>query len=166
MSNVAVFYGSSTGNTESVAKKIATRLNADVFDVSNKPFDKINNYKNLILGTSSWGVEDLQDDWADFLPALEKADLSDKVVALFGLGDCNGFSDSFVDGIGILYQIIKNKGCTIIGFTSTETFSFDNSAAVEDGHFVGLALDTENYSGLADKQINDWTEGLKINFQN
>ncbi|MFV0592524.1 MAG: flavodoxin domain-containing protein, partial [Draconibacterium sp.] len=33
MSKTAVFYGSDTGNTESAAKRIAQKLQVDIFDV-------------------------------------------------------------------------------------------------------------------------------------
>ena len=50
MSKTAVFYGSDTGNTEAAAKKIAVKLNADIFYVGNNPIDKIAEY------STSWRV--------------------------------------------------------------------------------------------------------------
>ncbi|MEA3317594.1 MAG: flavodoxin domain-containing protein, partial [Bacteroidota bacterium] len=67
MNKIAIFYGSSTGNTESAAKQIAKLLNADIFDVADKPVKELQNYENLIFGTSTWGIGDLQDDWDSFI---------------------------------------------------------------------------------------------------
>ena len=50
----------------------------------------------VVLGTSTWGVGDLQDDWAAQLSKLQAADLSGRKVALFGEGDQTGFGDRFV----------------------------------------------------------------------
>ena len=87
MNKIGIFFGSSTGNTTVAAEKIAAQLgNADLHDVgegvSSADFE---GYDYLILGTSTWGCGDLQDDWETTLPELQKADLSGKTVALFAL---------------------------------------------------------------------------------
>jgi len=82
MSKTAVFYGSSTGNTEAAAKEIARELSADVFDVASKPVHKLEAYDNLILGTSTRGIGDLQNDWDDFLTDLDEANLNGKGLKL------------------------------------------------------------------------------------
>ena len=58
MKKTGVFYGSTTGTTESVAAQIAEKLGiapADVHDVSKMTADMVNDYEALILGTSTWG---------------------------------------------------------------------------------------------------------------
>ncbi|WP_052343157.1 flavodoxin domain-containing protein [Saccharicrinis fermentans] len=112
MEKTAVLVGSSTGNTESVGEKIVEKLGngAKLINVADASVAQIEDCKNLILGTSTWGVGDLQDDWEDFLPKLAQADLNGKTVALFGLGDAESYYDSFVDGIGTIYEEIKDKG--------------------------------------------------------
>lgn len=161
MSNTAVFFGSTTGNTESVAKIIAEKVNADVFDVSKNPTEKLSTYNNLIFGASTWGVGDLQDDWETFITELENANLNDKIIALFGLGDSQSYPDSFVDAIGTIFESIKGKGCKIVGGVDTEGYSFDDSKAVYDGKFVGLPLDEDNESDQSDERINKWIEQIK-----
>ena len=156
MKNTVVLYGSTTGNTEAVAKKIATELDAAIFDVASQPVSEIPKYQNLILGASTFGIGDLQDDWDVFLPAFSKTDLKGKTVALFGLGDADGYPDSFVDGMGIIYEAIKDKGCTIIGKTGTAGYKFDSSAAVVDGMFVGLPLDEDNESDRTKERVTTW----------
>jgi flavodoxin I len=129
MNKPAIFYGSSTGNTESVAKQIAKLLNSDVFDVADNPVEELKNYDNLIFGASTWGIGDLQDDWDNYISELENTDLSGKVCAIFGLGDGASYADSFVDGIGTIYKAIENKGCKIVGFVETTGYDYEASTA-------------------------------------
>ncbi len=161
MKKTAVFYGSSTGNTETAANAIASKLGADLFNVDSSPADKFAEYDNLIFGTSTWGVGDLQDDWEDFISELEEADLDGKVVAIFGLGDSATYPDSFVDGIGTIYNTVKDKGCKVVGFTETEGYDYEESTAEVDGKFVGLPLDEDNEGDMTDERIEKWTEQLK-----
>lgn len=164
MSKTAIFYGSSTGNTESVAKQLSEKLGADTFDVSESPADKLGEYDNLIFGTSTWGIGDLQDDWESFISEVEGADLNGKTVALFGLGDSGSYSDSFVDGIGKIYEVIKDKGCKIVGAVDTDSYEHEASEAIVDGKFVGLAIDEENQSDLTDDRVSNWAEQIKADF--
>ena len=155
MKSIGIFYGSSSGNTETVAKQIQKGLGADaqIFEVS-----KAN---NLILGTSTWGFGDLQDDFEGFMSQIEAANLSGKTVALFGCGDQESYSDTFVNGMGQVWQALQNKGCKIVGQTSTDGYSFSASDAVVDDKFVGLAIDENNQSDMTDERIAAWVETLK-----
>lgn len=160
MKKIGVFYGSSTGNTEAIAKTIAKRLDADCYNVANKPANEIQQYSSLILGTSTWGVGDLQDDWERFIGELTKADLTGKKVALFGLGDSDTYPDNFVDGLGLIYEAIKSKGCTFIGAVETDGYNFSESRAVVEDHFVGLPLDEDNESKLTRARLDKWLEEI------
>ncbi|MBN2167289.1 MAG: flavodoxin [Marinilabiliaceae bacterium] len=164
MKTTAVFFGSTTGNTETIAKQIAVKLNADIYNVADNPIDKIADYQNLILGTSTWGVGDLQDDWDNFLPKLAKTDLTGKTIALFGLGDGASYSDSFVDGIGTIYQSILYNGCKITGFVDTDGYGYEASKAEMNGKFIGLPLDEDNESILTNERVDKWVEQLKAEF--
>ncbi len=164
MNKTVIFYGSSTGNTESAAKQIAKLLNADVFDVADNPVEEINKYENLIFGASTWGFGDLQDDWDSFISELENADLSGKVCAIFGLGNGASFAESFVDGIGTIYKVIENKECKIAGFVETTGYDYKASTAEINGKFVGLPLDEDNESNLTNERIDKWVEQLKAEF--
>ena len=75
MNKTIIIYGSTTGTCEDLAQRIATRLGvdkSDVINVSELTPDKVSEYDNLILGTSTWGAGDLQDDWFDGLEILNK----------------------------------------------------------------------------------------------
>ncbi|MBO7635435.1 MAG: flavodoxin domain-containing protein, partial [Paludibacteraceae bacterium] len=62
MKKIGIFYGSSTGVCESIAEKIAEKLQIASSDV-NTP-DKISSmaadYDVLLLGSSTWGSGELQ----------------------------------------------------------------------------------------------------------
>ena len=106
MKDVALFYGTYTGVTGTVAQKIVNELGADKVDLYNicKDGDKMENYKKLIIGTSTWSIGELQEDWDAFMPKLQKMDFTGKTVALFGTGDQVGYPDTFLDGMGMLYE--------------------------------------------------------------
>jgi flavodoxin I len=62
--------------------------------------------------------------------------------------------------MGKIYQSVKDKA-TVIGSTDTEGYSFDDSEAVVNNRFVGLALDEDNESHLTEKRINQWIEAIQ-----
>ncbi len=156
MSKTIVIYGSSTGTCEAIAEKIAARLGAEALNVQEMTADVVAANDNLILGTSTWGAGELQDDWYDGINVLKGADLSGKTIAFFGCGDCESYSDTFVGGMGELYDAVKASGAKIIGAVSTDGYSFDDSAAVVDGKFVGLPLDDVNEDDKTDSRIDAW----------
>lgn len=164
MKSIAIIYGSSTDNTKDAASKISAALSdykVEMKDVADVTDDDFQNYDLLILGTSTWGIGELQDDWATYYTNLEGLNLSGKTVALFGLGDSSGYPDSFVDGMGILYEGLANTGCRIIGKVSPDGYTFDDSKSLVDGSFVGLPLDEDNESDMTDERIAAWTDALK-----
>ncbi len=160
MSVVKVLYGSSTGNTENAAKAIAANLGGEAINVSSANAETFN-ADLLILGTSTWGIGDLQDDWYGQIDQLDKIDLTGKKVALFGLGDQQGFGDSFIDGVGTLFNKVKARGAEVIGFWSRDGYSFGSSTAVIDGKLAGLALDDDNESNKTAERIAQWCAQLK-----
>ena len=118
----------------------------------------------LLLGTSTWGFGDLQDDWAAVVDDLASKDFSGKKVGYFGSGDQGTFSDTFMDGIAIIDEEIQKTGATIIGKTLVEGYEFNESRAVKNGEFLGLALDEVNQSELTDERIDAWVEQIKKEF--
>ena len=167
MRNIGIFYGSSTGNTEAAAKQIQNELGRDtvkLFDVENAKATDIEQFSNLLFGSSTWGLGDLQDDFVDFLTEIAQVNLEGKKVAIFGYGDQEAYADSFVDAIGQIYEALKSKGCEIIGMVSTDGYEYEESKAEVNGQFVGLPLDEENQSDLTDKRIKSWIEELKNQF--
>lgn len=162
MKETAIFYGSTSGNCEGIANKIAEALGvSNVFSASDLDAAKIATYDNLILGSSTWGSGDLQDEWYGSVEVIKSSDLSGKTVVIFGCGDSCGFSTTYCDAMGQLYEAAKSAGANIIGAVSTDGYTFDESAAVVDGKFIGLALDEDNESDKTDSRIAAWVEGIK-----
>ena len=168
MKIIGIFYGSSSGNTEGVAKQIQAEFGADnaqVFDVAKATKDDLEKFDNLIFGTSTWGFGELQDDFDGFMKQIEAANLSGKTVALFGCGDQESYSDTCVDGMGLVWQSLQGKGCNIVGQTSTEGYSYSNSQSDVEGKFVGLAIDENNQSDQTADRVKAWVEVLKHAFK-
>ena len=163
MKKTVVVYGSSTGTCEAIAEKIGAKLGAEVMNVQDLTADVVAANENLILGSSTWGAGELQDDWYDGLKVLQSADLTGKVIALFGCGDCESYGDTFVGGLGELYDGIKQSGARIVGSVSTDGYTFDDSAAVVDGKFVGLPLDDVNEDNMTDGRIDAWIAQISPN---
>jgi flavodoxin I len=167
MKKIGLLYGSTTGNTEEVAEMIANEIgtdNVDVLDVANISIEDVMKYERLIMGISTWGSGEMQDDWEEFVDALKGVDLSGKKVALFGIGDGVTYSDTFVGGMGELYEAIKESGAEFFGKVSTEGYDYDESPAEENGMFVGLALDQDNEDEKSEERIHAWVADLKDNF--
>ena len=82
-------------------------------------------------------------------------------MAIFGTGDQVSFPDSFVDAIGILYDVVARKGAEVIGCTDPAGYDFTRSAALRDGKFVGLAIDEDNQSGETEARVTAWLSQLK-----
>lgn len=159
MKKTGIFYGSTTGTTESVAMVIAEKLgvsSADVHDVCKMTEDMVNSYDILLLGTSTWGDGELQDDWYDGIKLLKNMDLSGKTVGLFGCGDSESYPDTFCDGMGILYEGLKSTGCDFLKGVPASGYTYSSSVAVVDGEFVGLPIDEVNESGMTDERVSNW----------
>ena len=164
MNKIGVFYGSTTGTTEDLARRIAEKLDvpsAHIYDVSKLTEALVGEYDVLVLGSSTWGAGELQDDWYDGIKILKKCDLSHKCVALFGCGDSDSYCDTFCDGIGILYEELKDTNCKFCGAIDTTGYTFDSSIAVVNGKFIGLPIDEVNEDSQTDQRIDQWVEGLK-----
>ncbi|MDE5571488.1 MAG: flavodoxin FldA [Prevotella sp.] len=163
MNATIIIYGSSTGTCEAIAEKIASRLGCEAINVQDLSADIVAANQNLILGTSTWGAGELQDDWYDGLKTLQRADLSGKTIAIFGCGDCSAYSDTFVSGMGELYNGIKDSGAHFIGSVPTDGYTYDSSEAVVNGRFIGLPLDDINEDDKTDARIEAWIAQLSPN---
>ena len=161
MKQTVVVYGSSTGTCESVAQAIAQKLGVQVIDVSALSEGVIQENDNLILGTSTWGAGEMQDDWYDGVKVLKKAGLAGKTVAFFGCGDCESYGDTFCGGMHELYEAVTEAGAHVIGAVDASNYTYEDSESVVDGKFVGLALDDVNESDKTEERIDQWLAEIK-----
>lgn len=158
-----IFYGSTTGATEQVASEIANQLGvaeADVRNVGEVSADDVDAFDVVLLGSSTWGAGDLQDDWYDFLDNLKAKDLSGKKVGLFGCGDSASYPDTFCGALGQIYDALQGTGCTFIGAYAPEDYDVTDSDVCRDGLFVGLAID-ESDADKTDARIAHWCSLIK-----
>jgi flavodoxin I len=164
MGKIGIFYGSTEGNTEEVAEKIQEALGSDVADVYNvdsATSDDLEQYDTLIFGCPTWEIGELQEDWETFIDVLDDVDFSGKKVGFFGLGDADGYPDTFVDAIGIIYERIADKGIEVFGLYPTDDFTFDESKGMKDGKFLGLVCDNDNEPDKTDDRVKEWVEQIK-----
>jgi flavodoxin I len=162
MTPIGLFYGSDTGFTELVTNLIKEEFDTispdlvTVYNIADVPVSRLQDYDYLIIGCPTWNIGQLQDDWDNVYLDLDDLDLTGKKVAIFGLGDQYVYPDSFCDAIGILARKFKERGAELVGFTPAEGFEFIYSQGVEDGMFMGLALDDENESERTPEKISAW----------
>jgi flavodoxin I len=166
MSKVGLFYGTDTGNTESVADIIKNEIGADIVDVhdiSTATAADFEKYDKIILGQPTWYYGELQSSWDDFWEEFKGIDFTGKTVACFGLGDQADYSEYFLDAMGLMHDIALEGGATPAGYMSTDGFEFDESKALtEDGEFfVGLGIDEDQQPEMTEGRINEWVEQIK-----
>ena len=166
---IALIYDSETGNTERMAVLIKSQLTDFQVDmlrvetVSEKTFSE---YEFFILGTPTWRKGYLAANWEGFYNDFSKIDFSGKTVALFGVGDQENFSRTFLDGMGQIAQVLQKNKAKIIGNWSNKKYFFDDSLAnLGNGFFVGLGLDEVNQSEMSDQRIADWCEQISAEFR-
>lgn len=163
MKKIGIFYGSSTGMTAEVAEAIGNAMGVDAADIHNvaeaAPSD-VAPYDVLLLGSSTWGAGELQDDWYDMLDGLEAVELTGKTVALFGCGD-ESMAETFCNALGEIYDRLQPTGAKFVGTFDADGYDFEESAAFRDGVYVGLMLDNVNKEELTAPRIKAWTDKLK-----
>ncbi|WMX13911.1 MULTISPECIES: flavodoxin [unclassified Aureispira] len=165
MKKIGLFWGSDTGMTEEIVNILVDSIGQDQVDsinVFNASIEQFAAYDTLILGLSTWYDGELQSDWDEFFEQFQQVDFSGKTVALFGLGDQEGYAEFFIDGVGIIGKVVQQNGGTIVGKWSTKGYDYEASkAVVEEGFFMGLAIDEDNQPQQTDERLEQWIAQLK-----
>lgn len=163
---VGLFYGSDTGNTETVTQDLLkqwtltpiTDIEAGIMTVQD--YDKFN---FIILGLSTWYDGELQSDFENFFEEFKTIDFTGKIVAMYGLGDQYGYGRYFVDGLGILGEIILQNGGTLIGLWPCADYDYEESKAqYNDELFYGLALDDDNEMHKTPERLAQWLSQIEM----
>lgn len=173
MKKIGLFYGPLGGSTEKVAKKVAAALgndNVDLIPVKDAKASDVDKYENVIFGMSTigketWDADKPANDWDVFLPELSNIDYSNKVIAMFGLGDQITYDLHFVDALGLVAERILPKGAKVIGRVDTDGYDFRESEALYDGKFIGLPVNEDFEPELTDERVNSWVEKIKTEFK-
>jgi len=164
MDKIVIVYGSSFGNTRFVAER-ASQILPDALLLPIKEFtpEILKSYTFVIIGTSTWGVGQFQDDYENFVARIHEFDFTEKTVALFGVGDQYNYPDTYCDGMGKLYEVLKSAGAKLVGKWSSDDYNFSQSKALnDDGFFVGLALDEDNEPDLTPYRLKKWLKSIGI----
>ena len=159
--SIAVIYGSTTGMTAEIAASIASALGAECLNVAEVSANQVSGFDALVLGSSTWGAGDLQDDWEANIGVLEGVNLAGKKVAVFGTGDSLSFADTFCDALARLRDAAVAAGAQIVGMGEVEGYDGIASRVVENGRFIGLPLDVTNQPELTEARVAAWVEKLK-----
>ena len=120
MKRSLIIYGSTTGNTEYVARYIAAFLlgkgiDAEARDVAQTQVSDVSSAEGLvIMGCSTWGEDEigLQEDFDPFHDRLKDIDMSGKQFALFGCGD-SGYR-YFCGAVDRIEQTLKDNGAQLV----------------------------------------------------
>lgn len=170
---IGLFYGSTTCYTEIVAEKIQSSFNAllgeeaiELHNIKDEPLAHCLQYDFIIFGISTWDYGELQEDWEAIWPDISTLDLTEKTIALYGMGDQIGYSEWFLDALGMLHQQVINQQTTVIGLWENKGYDFMASKALTANkqYFFGLALDEDNQYTLTDDRINSWCEQLLVEY--
>lgn len=168
MKKTAIVYSFNTQKTSKIAKRIAEALEGtakvEMINVEEVRPEQFLQFENLICGSSTWFDGELPNHWDEFVPDIEDMDLHGKTIALFGLGDQKGYPENFLDAMGILAELFESRGARLVGFTSTEGYSYESSTAERGDQFCGLGIDYETQAGKNKERVSAWVEKLKLEF--
>ena len=168
MSKTGIFYSFNSKKTAKAAEKIIDEFGADFkivpVNVEELTDELFLSFNNLILGVPTWFDGELPNYWDEFIPALEDLDLKGKTIAIYGLGNQVEYPENFGDAVGIMASLVQKRGAKLIGYTSTDGYTYESSKAEVEGEFCGLLLDQETQPRFAKERITNWVADIKTQF--
>lgn len=167
MKKIGIFYSFNTTKTGQAVKMLAEALgkeNIELINAETVTEEQILSFENLIFGVPTWFDGELPNYWDEFVPAMEDMNLKGKKIAVFGNGDQKGYPENFVDAIGIMADLVEDRGAGLVGLTSAEGYTFESSRSLRGNRLAGLALDFENQPRQNKERISQWAEQLKKEF--
>jgi flavodoxin I len=171
MAKIGLFYGTDTGNTEMIAKKIKELIDAkmgadtvEILEIYKKKAADMQQYDLLIVGMPTWYDGELQGDWEEYIPEMKQVDFNNKKVAFYGLGDQYGYAAYFCDALGVFAEIVEQNNGKLVGLWPTAGYEHDFSKAQRGDVFVGLCLDTDNQDELTEERLQKWVPQILSEF--
>jgi flavodoxin I len=139
MEKAIVVYGSTTGNTEQMASWITEMLAGLDYVVAMKNVTdaspgELADYDLILLGSSTWGEGELQEDFEPFYEQMDDIGLKGKKAAVFGPGDSS-------------YELF----CKAVDMLEEKLSELEAEVVVE-----GLKVDGD--VGLVKDEIRDWAK--------
>ena len=168
MNKIGIFYSFNSTKTAKAAEKIKEAFGPD-FNIVPVNAEELTeelflSFTNLILGVPTWFDGELPNYWDEFVPALEDLNLNGKTIAIFGLGNQVEYPENFGDAVGIMAELVRERGARLVAYTSAEGYHYESSKALVDGKFCGLILDQESQPRLSKERIENWVNDLKAQF--
>ena len=166
---IGLFYGSTTCYTEIVAEKIQAIIGAELvelYNIKDQPLSLCLDYDFIIFGISTWDYGELQEDWESIWDDINQLDLSNKIIAIYGMGDQIGYTEWFQDALGMLHDQAKAQGASLIGYWPNQGYEFAASKALteDESQFVGLPLDEDSQYKLTDERLDTWCEQILLEY--
>merc|ERR1712193_486422 len=123
-------------------------------------------FDGIIAGVPTWntGADEARSStaWDDMLDDIRGLDLCGKPVAIYGLGDQVGYGDNFCDAIEELHSTFSAAGAKMLGYVADGGYeSYTDSKSVQDGKWLGLALDNDNEDDKTPERVKAWVDQLK-----
>lgn len=168
MIKIAIIYSFNSTKTAKAAEKIKEAFGTD-FNVVPVNAEELTeeiflSYKNMILGVPTWFDGELPNYWDEFVPAIEDLDLKGKTIAIYGLGNQVEYPENFGDAVGIMAELVQERGAKLVGATSSDGYNFESSRALIGNKFVGLILDQETQPRLSKERIEKWVSAISKEF--
>jgi flavodoxin short chain len=117
MTKTIIVYGSTTGSTQTLAEEIESTfskkgIDAKLVEVTDIVPSELVNYDLIVLGCSTWGEGELQDDFITFEHDMEGLKLEGKKAACFGPGDSD--YTFFCEAVNILEARLESCGAELV----------------------------------------------------
>jgi len=119
MRNVLIIYGSSVGQIRKLAHRIKGYLKKDnvrLINVSQVTKLMVMKSDLILLGSSTWGSEDIKDDFESFSAAMDELMLKQKPVAVFGSGERRNYSEVFCQSVNLISERVVDYGGKLTGY--------------------------------------------------
>lgn len=163
--DIKIIYGTETHTTRDVLPdllKCFKNHNISVTPVNEFTQQDLGGYDLYILASPTWYSGGLPGDWEERLDDFKSLDFTFGTFAIFGLGDSLGYPDHFIDGVGVLAEIILQGGGRIVGRWPSSEYDFDRSLALtENNMFYGLGIDDDNEPEKTKPRFEAWVEQIK-----
>lgn len=159
-----LFYGSTNGETETVAETIKAALGPalNVYqNIGNTQPKDIEACDNIIFGISTWNIGLLQADWEVFWPKMDQLNLAGKKVAIFGLGDQVGYPETYQDAVGQLADKVVERGATLLGLSTRDGQEFTATKVMQGDKTKGLCVDMINQDDKTAERVAAWVPQIK-----
>ena len=117
---VLIVYGSTTGNTASIAEALSRQIGDSGHTVTllnaadAAPDGLCDGYDAILFGCSAWGTDEveLQDDFVPLFDAFDRIHAKDRKVACFASGD-SGF-EHFCGAVDVMEHRLSELGAVVM----------------------------------------------------